>query len=342
MSKAKAASSPTSEQDLCARHMGIGWCALLIFLSMGLFLETLHGFKAGFYLDVSSEARRTMWTLSHAHGALISVVNIVFGISTKFLPAWPSASQTLASRCFIGALVLLPLGFFLGRLLHPRRRSRYWGVLGSAGWAVVHHRGISDGTRRPRPEQTRLARRSTRPSRPKGYSTVRLAFSTQQRVRIPEAKVAIDAHCPANQDDVANRGNVVRGDDQVVSPVCARTAVLDVYPVGAHDAGREFDNASAHCNFLPRKCTTAVEELSDRIAAIRFGDPRERLFGGRLRPPRARMRSGLVSGQRRARTLGGDMNLPRGSKPAKKFGPTCRYGSSASGCRLGPTRDPRP
>ncbi|MGY8804371.1 MAG: hypothetical protein ACKVK6_09070 [bacterium] len=114
MSKAKAASSSISEHDLCARHMGIGWCALLIFLSMGLFLESLHGFKAGFYLDVSSEARRTMWTLSHAHGALISVVNIVFGISTTFLPAWPSASRTRASRCFIGALVLLPLGFFLG------------------------------------------------------------------------------------------------------------------------------------------------------------------------------------------------------------------------------------
>lgn len=115
MSKSKTAS--TNESDLCARHMTIGWCALLIFLSLGLCLETLHGFKIGFYLDVSNEARRTMWTLSHAHGALISVVNIVFGISTTFMPDWPKASRNLASRCLIAALVLLPLGFFAGGLM---------------------------------------------------------------------------------------------------------------------------------------------------------------------------------------------------------------------------------
>lgn len=94
--------------------MAIGWCALLVFLSMGLFLESLHGFKAGFYLDVSNESRRTMWTLSHAHGGLISIVNIVFGISTKFLPDWLAASRNVASRCLIAALVLIPLGFFAG------------------------------------------------------------------------------------------------------------------------------------------------------------------------------------------------------------------------------------
>jgi len=33
---------------LARRHHLIGWCGLLIFLSVGGFLETLHGFKIGF------------------------------------------------------------------------------------------------------------------------------------------------------------------------------------------------------------------------------------------------------------------------------------------------------
>lgn len=94
--------------------MSVGWSTLLVFLILGLGLEVMHGFKMGFYLDVSNESRRLMWTLAHAHGALLSITNVVFGISIDYLPAWPEASRTLASRCYLGALVLMPLGFFAG------------------------------------------------------------------------------------------------------------------------------------------------------------------------------------------------------------------------------------
>ena len=114
MSKADAQDQDTGAAQVCARHMSIGWCALLLFLTLGLTLEFMHGFKVGLYLDVSNEARRLMWTLAHAHGALLSVVNIVFGISAKHMPAWPEAGRNLASKCHLGALVLLPLGFFAG------------------------------------------------------------------------------------------------------------------------------------------------------------------------------------------------------------------------------------
>ena len=96
------------------RHLRAGWWCLLLFLTLGFVLETLHGFKVGFYLDVSSSTRRLMWTLAHAHGALFSVLNVVFALSLRALPEWSRESRTLASRCLLGALALVPLGFFLG------------------------------------------------------------------------------------------------------------------------------------------------------------------------------------------------------------------------------------
>ncbi len=104
--------------DLAARHLRIGWWSLLLFLFLGVVLETLHGFKVGFYLDVSNETRRLMWTLAHAHGALLSLVHIAFAVSLKYAPeSWNDDGRTLASRLHTAALVLLPLGFFAGGLV---------------------------------------------------------------------------------------------------------------------------------------------------------------------------------------------------------------------------------
>jgi len=99
----------------CAdRHIRAGWWLLLLFVALGLVLESLHGFKIGFYLDASNETRRLMWTLAHAHGALLAVVNIVFGLTLERRRAPSPGSRVVASRCLLGASVLLPLGFFLG------------------------------------------------------------------------------------------------------------------------------------------------------------------------------------------------------------------------------------
>jgi hypothetical protein len=53
------------------RHLRVGWWSFFLFASFGLFLESLQGFKIRAYLDVSNETRRLMWTLAHAHGALL-------------------------------------------------------------------------------------------------------------------------------------------------------------------------------------------------------------------------------------------------------------------------------
>jgi hypothetical protein len=100
--------------DYARRHLRFGWWSLLVFAAMGLMLESFHGFKVRAYLDVSNETRRLMWTLAHAHGTLIAVVHIVFGLTVRAVPERTVVHQDLISRSLIGASVLLPGGFFLG------------------------------------------------------------------------------------------------------------------------------------------------------------------------------------------------------------------------------------
>ncbi|PYL06334.1 MAG: hypothetical protein DME34_09145, partial [Verrucomicrobia bacterium] len=57
------------------RNLRFGWWSLLVFLMIGAGLETLHGFKIGWYVDVGNETRRLMFTLAHAHGTALALVN---------------------------------------------------------------------------------------------------------------------------------------------------------------------------------------------------------------------------------------------------------------------------
>lgn len=94
-------------------HFRFGWWSLLGYLTLGAVLETMHGFKVGWYLDVGNETRRLMWTLAHAHGTLLAVVNIVFGVTVAHVN-WTARSLTFASNSLMAASLLMPLGFFLG------------------------------------------------------------------------------------------------------------------------------------------------------------------------------------------------------------------------------------
>ena len=98
-------------------NLRFGWWALLVFITMGLALETMHGFKLGLYVDTSQETRRLMWTLSHAHGTLLAIINIVFALTVERAAMRGPRRVRGASRGLIAAGVLLPLGFFLGGLV---------------------------------------------------------------------------------------------------------------------------------------------------------------------------------------------------------------------------------
>jgi hypothetical protein len=108
------ATEPSSAAPLAHRHLLAGWWALLIFLTLGIGLEALHGFKVAAYLGVSNETRRLMWTLAHAHGTLLGLINLGFAFTLRSVPQWPASSRGLASATLLGATLLIPAGFFLG------------------------------------------------------------------------------------------------------------------------------------------------------------------------------------------------------------------------------------
>ena len=108
-------------------HLRAGWWLLLVCLTLGITLEFMHGFKVRWYLDVSNETRRLMWTLAHAHGTLLSLVQIAFAGSAARFGASRQA-RGLASRFLMGATLLMPAGFFLGGV---------WTHAGDPGLGVV-------------------------------------------------------------------------------------------------------------------------------------------------------------------------------------------------------------
>lgn len=119
--EAQGAQAPREEpaagtQRYRTRHLRVGWWMLLCFLSLGIALESMHGFKIGWYLDVSNETRRLMWRLAHAHGTLLGLVNIAFA-ATVSLVRVDSRMWRVPSSCLLVGGMLLPAGFFLGGLV---------------------------------------------------------------------------------------------------------------------------------------------------------------------------------------------------------------------------------
>lgn len=100
--------------DLARRHLRAGFVGLLVFVVLGTFLETLHGFKAPLYLDVGNDTRRLMWRLAHAHGALLSLLNVLYALA---LDRFPELATPWSSRGLVTSLVLLPFGFFAGGIV---------------------------------------------------------------------------------------------------------------------------------------------------------------------------------------------------------------------------------
>ena len=108
-----ANSSATPEER---RHFKLGWWSLFVFVCLGIMLEGMLAFRVGWYLDVGdNETHRLMLRLGHAHGTLLSILNIAFAASLVLL-SLPDYARTLASRCLTAATLLVPGGFILGGL----------------------------------------------------------------------------------------------------------------------------------------------------------------------------------------------------------------------------------
>ena len=90
----------------------VGWWSLALYLTLGIVLEAFHGLKLGWYLDAGNETRRLMFTLGHAHGTLLALVNLAAGAMPRLLEGFQLPRG--AGGALTGATAMLPLGFFLG------------------------------------------------------------------------------------------------------------------------------------------------------------------------------------------------------------------------------------
>ncbi|MBX9788840.1 MAG: hypothetical protein K2Y37_07975 [Pirellulales bacterium] len=110
------ASTSAGQALVVRRHLRFGWWSLLVFLTLGIVLEALHGLKVSWYLSVDNDARRLMWTLAHAHGTLLAILQLAFAGSVRLVPGWSARGRVIASGSLLSAGVLVPMGFFLGGL----------------------------------------------------------------------------------------------------------------------------------------------------------------------------------------------------------------------------------
>ncbi|MGK0204370.1 MAG: hypothetical protein ACI9S9_003453 [Planctomycetota bacterium] len=119
MSNTDSNSSSNAQIDPLMRARSFGWWALLCWLTLGIALEAMHGFKVGWYLDVDNEGRKLQLTLAHTHGTLLAVINIIFALSFSSGTSGSGTNATLAraAKFLKWAAILMPLGFLGGGIM---------------------------------------------------------------------------------------------------------------------------------------------------------------------------------------------------------------------------------
>ena len=102
-----------------------GFAGIAVFMSFGLVLDALLGYKSPAYLN--DPIRREMFRLAHVHGTLFGIVLVVAALTGRVyeLEIPPAVRRTLT----LGAW-LMPAGFLLAGIRHPE------GDPGLAIWLV--------------------------------------------------------------------------------------------------------------------------------------------------------------------------------------------------------------
>jgi len=104
------------QAQIALRHVVFGWSLVAVFATLGLALETMHGFKLQWYLAVANETRRLLWTLAHAHGVLLGLLNVAYALSLRHFP-FRSRRPGLVSGLLAAGSLCLPSGFLLGGVM---------------------------------------------------------------------------------------------------------------------------------------------------------------------------------------------------------------------------------
>jgi len=107
----KGERGPAGHDPATAACLRFGWTAVAVFLLGGLLLESFHLVKLPFYLE--ARLRRELWTLAHAHGTLLGLVNVLFGVTARSIIVHDGRRIVLSRLLRLGS-VLVPAGFLLG------------------------------------------------------------------------------------------------------------------------------------------------------------------------------------------------------------------------------------
>lgn len=103
--------------DVDRRHRRFGWTLLAVAAAFGSTLEALLAFKAVPYLE--DPLRRQFWSLAHFHAAFFSLANVAFAQQLARRAGGVAAPSPSTSWALLAGSTLMPLGFFLGGLVHP-------------------------------------------------------------------------------------------------------------------------------------------------------------------------------------------------------------------------------
>ena len=90
-----------------------GWIGIAVWMSFGLLIEGLIGFRAPVYLQ--DPVRRELFRLAHTHGTVLSILLLIFVLYLAKNYVNPPVAAIWSLR--IGT-VLMPLGFLLGGIWH--------------------------------------------------------------------------------------------------------------------------------------------------------------------------------------------------------------------------------
>lgn len=123
MAKGKS-NLPAERPGWFSRMMLQGWVSIALWMSAGLLLEGLLGYKIPTYLNDSE--RRELFRLAHTHGTFLGLVLIAAALCVHRGANPPRAASLSLS---VGS-ALMPLGFLLAGIWHPE------GDPGPAIWIV--------------------------------------------------------------------------------------------------------------------------------------------------------------------------------------------------------------
>lgn len=108
------------------------WLGLAFWLSFGLLLEGLIGYRSPAYLQ--DEMRRDLFRLAHAHGAIFS---LLLAISWLYLRSSSVTIPNVALWSLRLGTILMPIGFLLGGMWHTETDPNLLIVLAPIGGVMV-------------------------------------------------------------------------------------------------------------------------------------------------------------------------------------------------------------